>query len=307
MTSSKQFDYAFADSRIRGSIDWYSKNTEDLLFRLEAGQPAPNPFFFGNLDANIKNTGLEFGISADLVENSNFSWTPTFNIAFNDNVVENMDDFILTGAISGPGLTGATAQAITGGQPLFSYFMEEFNGFDESGNTIVSEGGAKFVGKSPLPTYNFGFSNSLQFGNLDLNVFIMGQGGHYIYNNNGNAFFYKAALETSGLNVTQDILDNTEASGNGNGVSTRWLEKGDFIRLQNATLGYNIGTGDNEFVRSLRLSLTVQNLFTITDYSGQDPEVNVDKSIGGIPSRGIDYTAYPRARAITLGLNIKLK
>lgn len=308
---SRQFnvgiDYAVLEGKVRGTVDVYSKNTTDLLIPLPSPAPAPSAIFFGNLDANIKNTGVEFGISADLVNRPNFNWTPTLNIAFNDNVIENMDDFILTGAISGPGLTGATAQAITGGQPLFSYYMEEFTGFDDDGNSIVAEGGASFVGKSPLPKYNYGISNSLQFGNLDLNVFIMGQGGHYIYNNNGNAFFYKAALETSGLNVTEEVADNSESAGNGNGVSTRWLEKGDFLRLQNATLGYNINTGNNKYINSLRLTLTGQNLLTITGYSGQDPEVNVDKSIGGIPSRGIDYTAYPRAKTVTLGLSVKLK
>jgi len=107
--------------------------------------------------------------------------------------------------------------------------------------------------------------------------------------------------------VTQDVADSNEASGNGNGVSTRWLEKGDFIRLQNATLGYSLNTGNNEYIQSVRFTLTGQNLFTITGYSGQDPEVNVDKGIGGIPSRGIDYTAFPRAKTVTLGLSVKLK
>jgi len=300
-------DYAVLEGKVRGTIDVYSKNTTDLLIPLPSPAPAPSATFFGNLDANVRNTGMEFGISADLISRSNFNWTPTLNVAFNGNKIENMEDVILTGAISGPGLTGATAQAITGGQPLFSYFMDEFTGFDEAGNTTVDEGGPRFVGKSPLPTYNFGFSNNVQFGNFDLNVFIMGQGGHYIYNNNGNAFFYKAALETSGLNVTQDVADSNEASGNGNGVSTRWLEKGDFIRLQNATLGYSLNTGNNEYIQSVRFTLTGQNLFTITGYSGQDPEVNVDKGIGGIPSRGIDYTAFPRAKTVTLGLSVKLK
>ena len=92
--------------------------------------------------------------------------------------------------------------------------------------------------------------------------------------------------------------------GNAPDVSTRFLEKGDFLRLQNATLGYNFEVGENSFLNALRVSLTGQNLFLITNYSGLDPEVNTDKSLNGIPTAGIEYTSYPRARTVTLGVNL---
>jgi len=157
--------------------------------------------------------------------------------------------------------------------------------------------------KSPLPDFTYGFSNYLQIKNFDLNVFFTGQAGAYIYNNNANAQFYQAAL-SGGQNVTRNILGNGEAATNGNGVSTRFLENGSFLRLQNLAIGYNFSTDKINFIEALRLSLTGQNLFVITDYTGQDPEVNVDKSIGGVPSFGIDYSAYPRARTISLGLDV---
>jgi hypothetical protein len=85
-------------------------------------------------------------------------------------------------------------------------------------------------------------------------------------------------------------------------VSTRFLEKGDFLRLSNATLGYTFPLTGSK-IKSLRVSLSGQNLFLITNYSGLDPEVNTDKQRDNVPSRGIDYTSYPKARTFTLGLN----
>jgi len=161
----------------------------------------------------------------------------------------------------------------------------------------------KLIGKSPLPNYTFGFNNYINYKNWDLNIFLAGQGGNYIYNNNANARFYQAAL-SGGANVTNDVIATNESPGNGNGVSTRFLEDGRFIRLQNMSLGYNLVSDKIDFIQGIKLSITGQNLFTLTNYTGQDPEVNVDKSIGGVPSFGIDYSAYPRARTFVLGLGI---
>ena len=87
------------------------------------------------------------------------------------------------------------------------------------------------------------------------------------------------------------------------GFSTRFLEKGDFVRLQNLNIGYNFNVGETSFIQKLRFFASGQNLFVITGYSGLDPEVNVNKEIEDIPSLGIDYTAYPRPRTVTIGLN----
>jgi len=294
-------DFAFFDWKLRGSLDIYRKKTTDLLLQLDSALPAPAPFYFGNLDAEVVNRGVEFGVEGDLIRKEDFSWTSAFNIGFNNNEVTRIDRTILTGAISGPGLTGAFAQVITEGEPLYTYLMPEFNGFDDNG--ISSQSDNKLVGKSPLPNYTFGFNNSLSYQNWDFNIFFTGQGGNYIYNNNANARFYRSAF-SGGSNVTSDILASNESAGNGNGVSTRFLEDGSFIRLQNTSLGYNFDADKIDFIQGGKLTITGQNLLTFDNYSGQDPEVNVDKSIGGVPSFGIDYSAYPRARTIVLGLSV---
>lgn len=298
------FDFGFMADRLSGSLDLYYKSTTDLLFQTFSAQPAAQDFVWENLDANVINQGVEFSLDYNLFEQEDFFWNLGFNFSYNDNMVEDFEGAVQTGAISGQGLTNAYAQLLSGGQPLFSYFLREFGGFDEDGQTIYPEGDVQqFVGKSALPTTNLGISTRVEYGNWDLSAFLSGQFNFYVYNNTENAFFTAGALN-SGSNVTQDVVGTEESFGNAPDVSTRFLERGDFLRLQNATLGYNLPLRDEDFLNSMRISLTGQNLFLITDYSGLDPEVNTDKALNNIPTAGIEYTAYPRARTVTLGLNV---
>lgn len=297
-------DFGFMQDRLSGSLDVYYKETTDLLFQTFSAQPAAQDFVWENLDANVVNKGIEFSLDYDLFNDEDFYWNLGFNISYNDNMVEDFDGSVQTGEINGQGLTNAYAQLLAGGQPLFSYYLREFGGFDENGQTIYPNGDVQtFTGKSALPTTNLGISTRVEYKNWDLSTFLTGQFGFYVYNNTENAFFTAGALN-SGSNVTRNVVGNGEAANNAPDVSTRFLEKGDFLRLQNATLGYNFDINEESFLKSLRLSLTGQNLFLITDYSGLDPEVNTDKSLNGIPTAGIEYTTYPRATTVTLGLNV---
>ena len=182
--------------------------------------------------------------------------------------------------------------------------MRELGGFDSTGQTIYPNGDVQeFVGKSALPTTNLGISSRVEYRNWDFSTFLTGQFGFWVYNNTENAFFTAGALN-SGSNVIRSVIGSGEGFNNAPDVSTRFLEKGDFLRLQNATLGYNFDIGEDSFLDAFRISVTGQNLFLITNYSGLDPEVNTDKSLNGIPTAGIEYTSYPRARTVTLGLNV---
>jgi iron complex outermembrane receptor protein len=294
-------DFGFFDNKIRGSLDYYNKDTQDLLIQVVSAQPAVTPFVWKNLDANVINSGLEISIEADAISRGDFKWTINGNVAFNNNEVKNFGGLINTGAINGQGLTGAFAQRIAQGQSLYAWFLRDFAGYDENGITVYNGGDfQQFFGKSPLPTTNMGLTNTFRYKNWDLNIFLSGQYGHWIYSNTANAFFTAGSL-ANGRNVTKDVVGNGEGKLNAPDVSTRFLEKGNFTRLQNLTLGYNVKT-NSTIISSLRLYLNGNNLFVITDYSGQDPEVNINKSIDGIPSAGIDYTAYPRARTWTFGV-----
>lgn len=296
-------DYGFFNDRLNGSIDVYHKTTRDLLLQQEAAQPAVNPFVFGNLDAKVINKGIEFAINYDVVQQDEMNWNLGFNISYNKNEVQDFDGLIQTGQITGNGLSGAYAQLLAEGQPLFSYYLREFAGFDANGISIYPNGDRQeFVGKSALPDIILGISTSFSYKRFDFNAFLSGQYGQYIYNNTANAFFTSGVIN-SGQNVITDVLNNGESSANAPDVSTRFLEKGDFLRLQNVSVGYNLPFEGSSFFKTMRFSLTGQNLFVITPYSGLDPEVDVPKALNNIPSAGIDYTSYPRARTYTFGLN----
>jgi iron complex outermembrane receptor protein len=298
-------DFGLAGGRLTGTVDYYYKNTNDLLFQIFSAQPAPSPFVWDNLDADVINRGLEIGLNGVVVDGQDFGFDVMVNAAFNKNIVENLLGVYDTGQINGQGLTGAFAQRIASGQPLFAYFLREFGGYDEAGNTLYPNGDfQQFLdGKSPNPTVTGGLTTNFRYKNFDLSAFFNGVFGNYIYSNNANAFFTKGAF-ANGRNVTKDVISSEEGPLNAPDVSTRFLEKGDFVRLANLNLNYRVNTGNISAIDGLRLFVTGQNLFLITNYSGQDPEVNTNKALNGIPSFGIDYTAYPRSRTWTIGANI---
>ncbi|PWL40270.1 SusC/RagA family TonB-linked outer membrane protein [Flagellimonas aquimarina] len=299
-------DFAFLDSRITGSVEYYNKTTTDFLLQIQSAQPAVQPFFFQNIDGDIKNNGAELNLNVIPVETEDFTWDFNFNMGYNDNVIENYDGPpIDTGQINGPGLTGAFAQRIANGQPLFSFFTREFQGLDENGGNIFANDGAQvFVGESALPDITMGITQNFRYKNWDLSIFFNGQFGQSIYSNNRNAFFTIGNL-SQGRNVTADVLPfiGVENPFNPAEVSTRFLEDGSFLRLQNVTIGHNFPLSENSIFSSLRVFANAQNLFVITDYSGQDPEVSVNRQLNNVPSLGIDLTAFPRPTTISLGFN----
>lgn len=296
-------DFGFLDNRIRGSLDYYLKSTSDLLIQVISAQPAPQPFTYTNLDAKVINNGIELALEADAVTKADFKWVVIGNIAFNKNEVQDFGGLLNTGQINGQGLSGAFSQRIANNQPLYAWFLREFDGYDENGITVYKGGDVqRFLGgKSPLPKANAGLTNNFTYKKFDLSIFFNGQFGQYIYNNTANAYFTAGSL-ANGRNVEKGVRGNGESNLNAPDVSTRFLEDGSFIRLQSLTLGYN-WSPKSSTIKSLRFSFNAQNLLTITDYNGQDPEVNVNKAMNNVPSLGIDYAGYPRAKTFTLGVN----
>lgn len=297
-------DWAFWGSRLSGSIDYYKKNTKDMLVKVRAAQPSPNEFVWKNLDADIENSGVELSLNLVALDKAKFDWRVIGNVAFNKNEVKSFGTVLNTGRIHGQGLSEAYAQRIAEGQPLFAYYVREFEGYDSEGIAKYKNNLDKqvFVDKSPIPTITAGLTNQFQLGNLDVSIFFTGQFGHYIYNNTANALFTAGALG-AGRNVTKDVIGSGEGPLNSPDVSTRFLEKGDFLRFQDLTIGYNLPL-KSKAISSLRVFVNGQNLMVFTGYSGLDPEVNVNKQIDDIPSLGIDYNAYPRPRTISIGANV---
>jgi iron complex outermembrane receptor protein len=295
-------DFAFWSGRLAGSFDVYQKNTDDLLIQVTSAQPAVQPFVWKNLPANVQNAGVELTLNIVAVDNGTFSWDISPNFSYNKNEVKDFDGIINTGDIDGQGLSGAFAQRIAEGQPLFAFFVRDFAGYDDNGISEYNDGDfQQFIG-SPIPTVYAGLSNGFHYGEFDLSIFFYGQFGNKIYNNTANAYFTAGAL-ANGRNVSTDVPGNGESNLNAPDVSTRFLEDGGFVRLQDITLGYTLKPRGS-VVSNVRFYVTGQNLAVFTNYSGQDPEVNINKAIDGVPSLGIDYTAYPRPRTFLLGASV---
>ncbi len=306
-------DFGFNEDRFSGSIDVYRKDTRDLLILTPPDFPSNAPFRFENVDASVINQGIELALNYDFIRSEDTDFSASFNIAYNDNEIKDFEGGIDVGPINGPGLSGPTAQRFESGQSLFAYYLPVFVGLvDGVPQYETEDGGAsaipefkQFVGKDALPDITSGLSLNFRHKNWDLSTFFAGQFGFYVYNNTANALFTAGQLNTS-RNVTPDVLTSGESPGASTEASDRFLEKGDFVRLQNATIGYNVPLSGEGLFKSLRFNLTGQNLFLITDYSGIDPEVTVNTgqaNAAALPSRAIDWTSFPNPLTVTFGVN----
>ena len=149
-----------------------------------------------------------------------------------------------------------------------------------------------------------GINTSVDYKKFSLSLALNGAFGHKIYNNTLNAILPINNL--GNRNISTDLLSgNKEATSSPITTSSRYLEKGNFVRLANATFNYRIGSV-GKVLKGANVFVTGQNLFVITKFKGFDPEVNVDKNIDGVPSFGIEYTPYPSARTFIFGFNFSL-
>lgn len=291
------FDFGFNNDRFTASIDLYRKETTDILLNLPAVQPATTPFVFQNVDGTIINQGVELALDYDLVQKEDFNWNANFNISYNQNELTNYEGpDIQAGNLYGQGLTGTTSQVLTNNKPLYTYQLrlvdEDFN--VDTNPTILD--------KSGLPTIVSGLSTSVNYKNWDASLFFSGQFGFYVYNNTNNALF--AAPQIGSRNNLKSVFDEG-ISLSATNPSTYFLEKGDFVRLQTASISYNVPLSGEGMFKTMRLSAVGQNLFLLTGYSGIDPEVSTsDVPANGLPSASIDYLSYPRPVTVSLGFNV---
>ncbi|RTZ08437.1 SusC/RagA family TonB-linked outer membrane protein [Flavobacterium sp. GSP6] len=302
-------DFALLNNKLTGSVDYFNKNTTDLIVGIPStsGQPSPQGIKYTNLPANLINKGVEVSLSYKVIDTDDLTWDISGNVAFLSNTIENLGaaNVYNVGAIHGQGLSDAYVQRIQDGHPLYTYYLPTFTGYDANGISQYADGGAvKLLDKQPLPKMTAGFSSSLAYKGFDFSTSLYGNFGNYLFNNTNVALFYQNQL--GGKNVTPEVANSVQSRSDANTPSTKYLEKGDFIRMGNLTLGYTV-KGDvlERFkVKSARFYVNGSNLFIITKYSGFDPEVDTNKSLNGVPSAGIDYLSYPRARTLSVGLNV---
>jgi iron complex outermembrane receptor protein len=257
-----------------------------------------------NLDASILNSGFEFALNWAVIRNENMTWNIGGNIAFLKNEVQDLKGSYQTGGLHGQGISGATSQLIVADQPLNVYYLRKFEGIDKAtGQSIYAENEKLFYSGSPNPKQIYGITTDFNWNKLFAVANFNGAAGHYLYNNTANSVINVGNIGTR--NIDARIPGSGENSSNAIAPSTRYLEKGDYLKLANMTIGYKIGNLGKPF-KNVTVSLTGQNLFVISGFAGFDPEVNVDKNVGGIPSSGIEYIPYPAARTILFGVQFGL-
>ena len=315
-------DFAFMNGRVNGTIEVYNKKTKDLIW----SYPVPTTqYVYGWMDANVgemTNKGIEFTLNAVPVRTKNFTWNTTINLSHNKNTVDKMqnDVFHTTNLTQGdPMVAGVSAngwtQRIMEGEPIGTFYTYQYAGtinghseyyvLDENGNRTgetTNNPGLKdrSITGCAQPKLNAGWNNSLTYKNWNLNAFITGVFGNDVYNG-PRAHYTSAQMFSDGKNVLKDFLSFPAGDASGSLPSDRFIEKGTYVRLQSLSLSYTFRNCFNDWIQDLTLYGTANNLFTITDYKGLDPEVN----LGGIDP-GIDYrwSRYPHTRTFMVGVKI---
>ncbi|MEO5890794.1 MAG: TonB-dependent receptor [Ferruginibacter sp.] len=311
-------DFGLFNGKLNGSIDVFNKKSNNILLEVIPADPVqPAGTFWRNVEnMNITNKGVEAELEYRVRSEKGLSYSIGGNLTSMKNKVTNSPYSVIpSGNATGSGLTSATINGYINNEPIGTFYLKEFIGFDNAGlseyrdtdgDGIITDKDRIAAGTA-LPKLLYNFFGSLGYKGFDLIVNFNGVSGNKIYDNTANASFYKLKL-SKGINTTDEaIASPEEAITNSAPVSTRYLKDGAYLRLNNMALGYTFNTsklGINKWVSSLRLSLTGQNLFVITKYDGYDPEVNTDRTINGISSYGIDYLSYPKARSIIFGLNV---
>lgn len=307
-TTNAGIDFSIINDRLSGSVDYFYKKTTDVLFEQNIIQPAPPGKIWINLPGYVLNKGVEIMLTGGLMRSKDINWNISGNASFLQNTVSGLAGFYETGDLRGQGFSDVRGQRVTSGQPLNVWYLRRFEGIDKAtGQSVYADGGNTlyYLG-SPNPKMLLGLSSDFNYKKFTATINMNGTFGHYLFNNTAASVLGIGNLATD-RNIAKVLIGTgiQEATSNAPSPSTRNLEKGNYIKMANATINYRVGNIGNS-IRNLNISLTGQNLFVITKYTGFDPEVNTDGGFGGIPSLGIEYIPYPSARTILLGLNFSL-
>ena len=301
-------DFGLFDYRLSGTIDYYNRVTSNLLLDPFVQEPGPPIRAWKNIDGEVANSGVEIGLNYFLVDNDNFSFDIGANIAFLSNEFRNYSGAdILTGNLFGQGSSGAFVQKHVEGYPLNTFFVRDFTGLEvpegqDRSVSVYSNDGALVEAGNPNASTILGLTTNLNAGGVYFTMNWNGAFGHTLYNNTAMSVIPIGNLGNRNVDAALITDAPFESTANPIASSSRYLEKGDFIKLANASIGYRLG--DVLGLNDVQISLTGQNLLIITDYSGFDPEINTVNLRNGVPSAGIEYIPYPTAKTFLLGLNV---
>ncbi|WP_035651246.1 TonB-dependent receptor [Flavobacterium sp. ASV13] len=307
-------DFSFWNDKLYGTLDYFNKTTTDAILNVPSQALSPTTTIWTNIDGKIINKGFEFMVGSKLIDKKDFSWNIDMNGATLNNKIQDLPvSEILTGTISGPGQSGVNANIYKSGYAAGSFYLLEHIGFDANGANIFKDQNGdgkidnsdRIIIEGALPTFYYGFNSDMRYKNFTFSFSIIGQTGGYLLNNTGlNALNINNLA--SDRNVATGYYESGANATNSPILSTLFLEKSDFIRLNTARIGYNFDLKGINWINGLTLYVTGQNLVTITNYTGFDPLINSPKSNGGNQSIGIDYAAYPTSRTFSFGATLKL-
>ncbi|PYF74013.1 SusC/RagA family TonB-linked outer membrane protein [Pedobacter nutrimenti] len=307
-------DFSFWKGKLYGTLDYFNKTTTDAILNIPSQVLSPTNTVWVNIDGKIVNKGLEFMFGSKLIDKGDFTWSVDVNGATLNNKIRNLPvSEILSGTISGPGQSGVAANIYKSGYAAGSFYLLEHIGYDAKGGNVfrdvngdgVINNNDRVIIEGALPKFTYGFNSQMNYKNFDFSFSIIGQTGGYLVNNTGlNALNINNLA--SDRNVATKYFDSGANPANPPQLSTLYLEKSDFLRLNSARLGYNFKIKKLAWLHGLGVYVTGQNLLTITNYSGYDPLINSPKASGGNQSLGIDYSSYPTAKTFLFGATIKL-
>lgn len=333
-------DFSVLDNRLGGTIEWYKKKTSDLIYGYSVSTARyPYSTMTANV-GDIENKGIEITINAIPVKTRDFTWSTSLNLSHNKNEVVSMSNDEYSQPyfdVANPNIRGYSTtcvQRVMQGSSLGTFYMYEWAGidpdtgvslfndyeyvYDSDGNQVTDKNGQpvkELVGTTSdpddtdrvevgcaLPKLNLGWNNTFTYKNWSLNMFFTGQFGNKIFNATA-AQYSNVGNVSEGKNILAKLANNDEypySDINSHTPSDRYLEDGSYFRLSTLTLGYDFGNfGD--WIHDLKLYLTCNNVFTITGYSGRDPEIN----LGGLePGMDTRYNYYPRTRSFLFGVKM---
>ena len=322
--ASVGLDFELFNSRLKGSADYYDKNTSNVILNtkpyMSSGLTIATPAHVGK----VSNKGYELSLRWDDKISDNLSYWVGGNFSQNINKLSSLKDFDISPVIGGNLGNGQDTKMLNKtsvGQPLGSFYVYEYAGIDPANGKMLYYNAAgdkvvqtaldatkdkKYVG-SILPKNNYGVTLGLTYKNIDFSVDGYGTGGAKVYNG-------KKAQRFTGENVEASLTNNYWTSANPNAsnpkpfnevpvASTYYLESGDFFRINNITLGYKLPLNDTSFVNYCRLYVNAINPFITQKFSGFSPELNGDGNPYG--NQGIELDAYPTLRSFVVGANLK--
>ncbi|WP_437182300.1 SusC/RagA family TonB-linked outer membrane protein [Segatella copri] len=342
-TTGVGVDASFWQNRLHATLDYYIKNTSNILYQVPVTGLVGVTSIWKNI-GKMRNTGIEFTIGGDIIRTKDLTWNVTANISHNSNELRDLykqrdanGNYVVKPVLisDGTSIAGTAQRILEIGEPVDTYYMKEWAGVnpedgkpqwymdDANGNKVVTDSYSKAsyykCGKASPDVYG-SFSTSLFYKNFDLQANFGYSLGGQIYS------YYRQEFDSDGAYAGDrnqmklqkgwsrwekpgDIATHPRAMYNnqdkGNLASSRYLESSDYLKLRSLTLGYNFDL-KKYGIQTLRLSVSGENLFTITDYSGVDPELPAgtnDKGVLSVTNTG-GTSVYPAVRKFMLGVNL---